>query len=203
MRTVSYVAICLLTGCLARPHLDKQSFMFALPSTSAPKAAAGGRILGLRTLQVAEPFEGPSFVYRTGEFSYDRDPYAEFIVHPAQGLFLPISSGLRETGGFSAVVETGSALKPNTLVEIHVVQLYGDFRPAEHPTAVLAIRFVFFDSPNGAPGKVILEREYSRAIPLKAQTAVALIEGWNQALAQILDAVVLDLGRIDANAPKP
>jgi len=203
MRTIFYAAICFLTGCLARPHLDKQSFIFAPPSIATPKADSGSRVLGIRTLQVAEPFEGRSFVYRTGEFSYDRDPYAEFMVHPAEGLVLPISSWFREAGGFSAVVEAGSALKPNTLVEIQVVQLYGDFRPSEHPAAVLAMRFVFFDAPNGLPGMVILQREYSRVISLKARTAPALIEGWNQALAQILDSAMLDFGRIDANAPKP
>lgn len=201
MRTIIYVALCCLTGCLARPHLDRQSFIFALPSTATPKAATGSRVLGIRTLQVAEPFEGRSFVYRTGEFSYDRDPYAEFMVHPAEGLVVPISSWFRQAGGFSAVTEAGSALKPNTLVEIQVGKLYGDFRPAEQPTAVLSMRFVFFDASNGAPGKVILQREYSSDIPLKARTAVALIEGWNQALTQILDAAMLDFGRVAANAP--
>jgi uncharacterized lipoprotein YmbA len=76
MRTIPCVAICFLTGCLARPHLDKQTFVFAPPSIGTPKIDAGSHILGFRTLQVAEPFAGRSFVYRTGEFSYDRDPYA-------------------------------------------------------------------------------------------------------------------------------
>jgi cholesterol transport system auxiliary component len=203
MRTILYITVCFLTGCLARPHMDKQSFIFATPSIATPTAASGSRVLGIRTLQVAEPFEGRSFVYRTGEFSYDRDPYAEFMVHPADGLVLPVSAWFREAGGFSAVVEAGSALKPNTLVEIQVVRLYGDFRPSEHPTAVLAMRFVFFDAPNGVPGTVILQHEYSRGIPLKAQSAAALIAGWNQGLAEILDSAMLDFRRVDANAPKP
>jgi len=203
MRTLLFVALCLLTGCLARPHLDQQSFIFGPPSPSAPKVAPGSRVLGIRTLEVAAPFEGRAFVYRSGESSYDRDPYAGFMVSPAQGLISPICSGLRQAGGFSAVVEAGSALKPDTLVEIHVGQLYGDFRQSENATAVLAMRFVFFDAPNGIPGNVILQQEYSRDIPLNARTAAALIEGWNQALAQILDSAALDFGRADANAPKP
>jgi len=203
MRAIFFITVCLLTGCLARPHMDKQSFIFAPPSIAAPKAGSGSRVLGIRTLQVAEPFEGRSFVYRTGDSSYDRDPYAEFMVHPAEGLVLPISSWFREAGGFSAVVEAGSALKPNTLVEIQVVQLYGDFRPSEHPVSVLTMRFVFFDAPNDVPEKVILEHEYSSNIPLKTRTAPALIEGWNQALAKILDSAMLDFRRVDANPQRP
>jgi hypothetical protein len=183
--------------------LDKQSFIFAAPPPSASKVAPGGRVLGIGTLQVASPFEDRAFVYRTGEFSYDRDPYAEFMVPPAEALLSPVCGLIREAGVFSAVVESGSALKPDTLVEIHVVQLYGDFRQLENATAVLAIRFDFFDAPNGVPGKAILEREYSRNISLKARTAAALIEGWNLALAQIIDSAMLDFGRGDVNAPKP
>ncbi|MGP8199970.1 MAG: ABC-type transport auxiliary lipoprotein family protein [Limisphaerales bacterium] len=202
-RTILCAAICLLTGCLARPRLDKQSFIFAPPSPPVAKAASGSRVLAIRSLQVAAPFDGRSFVYRTGEYSYDRDPYAGFMTPPEEALVASIGSWFREAGGFSAVVEANSALKPNTLVEIQVAQLYGDFRPSQQPAAVLDMRFAFFDGSNGVPGMVILQREYSRGIPLKARTAAALIEGWNQALVQILDSVMLDFYRADANAPKP
>jgi len=203
MRAIPVAAVFFLTGCLARPHLDKQSFIFAPPSPSAPGIAASSRALGIRSLEVAAPFEGREFVYRTGESSYDHDPYAEFMVDPAEGLVSPICGWLREAGGFKAVAETGSAVKPDTLVEIQVGQLYGDFRPSENATAVLAMHFVFFDAPNGLPGKVILQRDYSGRIPLKARTAAALIEGWNQALAQILGSATEDFRRVDANGPKP
>jgi hypothetical protein len=188
----------LLTGCLARPHLDKQSFLFAPPFPSSPKAAAGNRVLAIRSLQVAVPFDGRSFVYRSGEYSYDRDPYAEFMAPPAEGLVTPIASWFSAAGGFSAVAEAGSALKPNTLVEIQVVQLYGDFRPAQQPAAILDMRFAFFGVSNGVPGMIILQHEYVRGIPLKERTAAALVAGWNQALSQILDSVMQDFERADA-----
>jgi hypothetical protein len=203
MRAILLAAVCLLTGCLARPHLETQSYLFAPPPPSAGHAAPSGRVLGIRSLQVAAPFVGRAFVYRIGDFSYDRDPYAEFMVPPAEGLIAPISSWWREAGEFHDVVEAGSAHKPDTLVEIHVGQLYGDFRQSESPTAVLTIRFAFYDAPGGVPGKVVLEREYTRDIPLKARTAGALIDGWNQALAQILNSAMLDIGQVAANAPNP
>jgi ABC-type uncharacterized transport system auxiliary subunit len=195
MRAMLLAAVCLLTGCLARPHLDQQSFIFAPPPPSAAKTAPGSRVLGIRTLQVAAAFESRAFVCRTGEFSYESDPYAEFKIPPAEALVSPICGWVRNAGVFSAVTEAGSALKADTLVEIHVSQLYGDFRPAQQATAVLAMRFVFFDAPHGNPGKVILQQEYTRAIPLKARTAAALIESWNQALAQILESAMQDFGR--------
>jgi len=202
MRAILLGAVCLLTGCLARPHLDQQTFVFAAPTASAAKAAPGSRVLGIRSLQVAAPFVGREFVYRTGEFSYDSDTYAEFMVPPAESLLSPISGLMRQAGVFSAVAEPGSGLKPDTLVEIHVTQLYGDFRPSHEASAVLAIRFVFFDAPQRIPGKVLFQQEYTRVIPLKARTAAALIEGWNQALAQILEAAMHDFGVLDSSASK-
>ena len=55
------------------------------------------------------------------------------------------------------------------------------------------MRFLFFDTTNGLPGKVLLQREYSRSIALKSATPAALMEGWNQALTQVLAQVASDI----------
>jgi hypothetical protein len=159
------------------------------------------RTIGIRSLRVAAPFEGRAFVYRTGEFAYKRDSYAAFMVSPAEGLVSPIGSWWRGSGGFREVVDGGSALKPGVLVEIQVARLYGDFRPAEPPAAVLDMSFVFFDAPNGVPGTVLLRHEYSRRIPLKARAADDLIAGWNEALALILESAMEDFGKLEPSGP--
>ena len=192
---VLLAGVCGLTGCLSRPVLNKQTFTFDAPTISATNAVASGRVLGIRRLQIASPFSSRSFVYRTGEFSYARDPYAGFLEPPAEELLAPMRGWLRDSGSFSAVVETGSALKPDTLVEISVSRLFGDFRQPEHPAAVLTMQFVFFEVPNGIPGRVIFQKDYSRRIPLDAPTAAALMDGWNQALAELLAEVSTDFRR--------
>ena len=160
-------------------------------------------MLGIRSLQVAAPFEGRAFVYRTGEFSYDRDPYAEFMVPPAEGLVAPICSWLRQAADSAPWRRPAARSNRTRWLRFMSGNFTATSANSKHPTAVLAMRFVFFDAPNGVPGKVILQQEYSREIPLKARTAEALIEGWNQALAQILDSAMLDFGHITANAPNP
>jgi cholesterol transport system auxiliary component len=194
--------ICGLTGCLSRPALNKQTFAFSMSTIAATNILASNRVLGIRNLQIAAPFEGRSFVYRTGEFSYVRDPYAEFLEPPAEELIAPLRGWLlRGNGDFGTVVEAGSALKPDTLVEVSVSQLFGDFRQPERPAAILTMRFVFFDATNGVPGKVIFQQEYSRSIRLSTPTAATLMDGWEQALSEILVQVSSDFRHLETSAP--
>ncbi len=188
-------AVLALCGCLSKPPLHKQTFTFAAPPTASAVAVAGDRVLGIRHLRIAPPFDGRSLVYRTGEFSYVRDPYAEFLDPPEEQMMAPVRGWLRRTGVFSDVVDAGSALKPNTVVEISVTQLYGDFRRPEHPCAVVTMRLVFLEARTGAPTKSVLQQEYSRSIPLTARSAAALMEGWNQAFDGIFAEVASDLRR--------
>ena len=58
---------------------------------------------------------------------------AAFLDSPEQELLAPLRAGLCRQGDFSAVVETGSALKPDIIVEIDVSQLFGDFRQPGSP----------------------------------------------------------------------
>ena len=188
-------AVLALSGCMSKPPLHKQTFTFGAPSIASGGAAAGDHVLGIRHLLIAPPFDGRSLVYRTGEFSYVRDPYAEFLDPPEEEMMAPVRGWLSRAGGFSAVVDAGSALKPNSVVEISVTQLYGDFRRSEHPCAAETMRLVFFEATNGVPTKPILQQEYSRSLPITAPSAAALMEGWNQAFGGIFAEVASDLRR--------
>jgi cholesterol transport system auxiliary component len=181
------------TGCLSRPALNKRTFAFSTPPATTTNRFNNHQILGIRKLQIAAPFEGRSLVYRTGEFSYERDPYAEFLDAPGEDLLPAMSEWLCRSGNFEAVVAAGSALKPGLLVEINVSQLYGDFRQPKHSAAIFTVQFVFLEATNGIPGKAIFQMEYSRSVPLNAPTASALMAGWNEALAKITAEVSSDL----------
>jgi hypothetical protein len=174
--------------------LKEQMFAFSTPALTATNAAAGDRVLGVRTMHIASPFDGRSLVYRTGEFSFERDPYAVFLGPPAEGLEAPVCGLLRAAGCFSAVVgpRNLSTSKPDTLVDITINQIYGDIRKPEDPAAVLALQVTFFGATNGLPGSVILQRNYLRRIPMHSTTAGALLAGWNQALTGVFAEVAAD-----------
>jgi hypothetical protein len=153
-------------------------------------------------MDVAEPFERRPLVYRTGESAFVRDPYAEFLENPRDTLVVAVREWLRNHGSFAAVLEPGSALKPDTIAEIAVIRLYGDFRQTNRPAAMLTIRFLFLDATSGIPGRVLLEREYTRSVALKSATPSALMEGWNRGLTEVLVQVTSDFEHAEGEATK-
>jgi ABC-type uncharacterized transport system auxiliary subunit len=181
-----------LSGCLSRSPISKQTFAFNVPAPVASDEAAGNRVVGVRRLEIAPLFDGRALVYRTGENAYERDPYAEFLGSPAGELAASVGGLLVQDGCFGAATSVGSALKPDVLVEVYVSELYGDIRQPGSPAAVLAIQVVFTEAKNGMPGKVILQRSYSRRIPIKSTTPAALMEGWNQGMIEIFAQVASD-----------
>ena len=183
----------LLSGCLSRPSLAKQSFTLSSRPRTSNAATAANRVLGIKRLTITGQFDDQSLAYRTGEFSYERDPYAEFLVPPAEAFAVSIRGYFRDSGLFSSVTEPGSAMRPDIVVEIFIDQFYGDFRNRGDSCAVLGMRFIFFNAPAGIPGTVLARKDCSRQIRVKARTAASLVEGWNEGLTQILDEVCSDL----------
>lgn len=185
--------LCLvLPGCLSRPALVKQSFAFAAPQ-EMPSIPAHGDLAVLRRVTVAAPFDTQSLTYRTGEFSYERDPYAEFLVPPGQALAAPIRDYLCATGLFSAVNEPGGIQKPGKILEVSVEELYGDFRKQAAPAAVLALRLTCLNSESGTPPRLLLEKAYSERVPLHSRTAAGVVVGLNEALKRAMSQAGTDL----------
>jgi ABC-type uncharacterized transport system auxiliary subunit len=102
---------------------------------------------------------------------------------------------LRGDGCFSAVVKMGSAARPNTLIEINVNELYGDIRKTDSPAAILSMQVILTDAKNGLPGKVLLQKNYSRRIPMKSTAPAALMAAWNEALVEIFADIASDFRR--------
>jgi uncharacterized lipoprotein YmbA len=187
-----FVCAFALTGCVSRPALKTQTFSFGAPGIAATNLVAGQPVLALKKLEVAPSFAGRFLVYRTGDFTFASDPYAAFLSPPEQELLAPLRAALCRQGDFSAVVETGSALKPDILVEINASQLFGDFSRPKSPQAVLALRFTFCTATNGIATQPLFQREYSCSLPLDTPSAAALMKGWNQALTEITTAALSD-----------
>ncbi len=186
------IGVLALTGCLSKPAMHRQTFSFGQPATTATNFVANAPVLGLKKITVAAPFNDPSLTYRTGDFSYVRDPYAGFLDSPNEEFASPVRVELCRQGDFSGVVTSEGTLKPDVLLDIRVSRLFGDFRQPASAKAVLTMQFIFFNATNGVAVSCISQKEYSREIPLPKPTAAALMAGWNQGLTEISGEALQD-----------
>lgn len=200
-RCIFLLGAMLMAGCLSRPHLERQSFTFAIPP-AAENSSTNGPDIGVRRIRVAPPFDGQSLTYRTGEFSYERDPYAEFLGAPEEILMAPVCQYLRNSGAFREVTGPNGMVSPDVGLEITVMELYGDFRDRAHPAAMLRMRFVA-SRAGDASRQLLLQKEYTRKIPVQARTAAALVVGWNEALKQITSEAAEDLKAAQSEVQAP
>jgi cholesterol transport system auxiliary component len=188
--------LCLgLAGCLSRPALVRRNYALQTPAIVQPTSQGRG-VVAIRPCKVSPLFAGRSFVYRTGPDAYETDPYAGFLVSPAEALAIPIRAYLRNSGVFQDVAEPGTEIKADRVLEIHVSELYGDFRTPNQPAAVLSLRIILFDASGEGAGKVLFQKDYSRRAPIERNTAAAVVAGWDQALAEIMKEAAADLAAV-------
>jgi ABC-type uncharacterized transport system auxiliary subunit len=179
-----------LSGCLSRPALAPETFALRSPPLRQGDRLQGSGVLALRPVTVSPLFADSSFVYRIGDSLYEHDPYAKFLVAPDRMLAIAIRAHLQQSGAFRDVLEPNSPLKADRVADVYVREFYGDFRKANAPEAVLGARIIVSEA--GGPG-AFLNQDYLRRVPLKQRTAAALVEGWDQALDQVLTDVTTRL----------
>lgn len=194
----------LLCGCASRSPWKQESFALTIPASTERGAIAHTNILSLRRVTVSTLFRDQPLVYRTGENSYEADPYAKFLVPPDRMLGECLLISLRNGRAFSDVLDPGSSLKSNCSMEVSVSQLYGDFRQRGKPFAVLQMHLILYRTDDREC--VLWQQDFFKSLPLAARTPAALFVGWNNGLQQIIAEVNLQLkplGVLDAAPPNP
>jgi len=157
----------------------------------APQSNGAG-VLKLAHVNVSPPYDGKGFVYRIAAQNFETDFYNQFLVAPGSMVADELFEALRRAGLFQYVLNSGSAAQPTHFLEATVEELYGDFRSDSGGNAVLAMSFVMSRPPAATP-RAVFQKQYEKTVPLQARSAEALVQGWNRALEEILDALIADL----------
>ncbi len=174
-------------GCLSKPALRTQMFAFQSPPP-AETAPSFGKAIAVRFVTVSPLFDKNSFIYRTGAETYEIDHYASFMAAPDQSIAIAMRTCLLNSGHFRMVIEPGSSMKADEFIEAHVSELYGDFSQPGKGVAVLSMKISMFDG-NG----LLLQKDYTRRIPLQTNTAADVMGGWNTALNEIMTEFISGL----------
>ena len=199
MRPHPLLAFCVLAvapavGCV---HLSKETapvhhYMLSVTRPQRTEPGANAPLLAVERLEPAPAYSGKEFVYRTGEFAYETDYYNQFLEEPATAVSIAAQRWLADCGLFSHVVDGGAGVQAQYVLKGELLALYGDYRDAGAPQAVVDLRILLLDGA-AIPGRVVLLRDYEETVAAGDGTPEALAAAWSQGVSRALQALTRDM----------
>jgi cholesterol transport system auxiliary component len=173
-----------LWGC-SRPSPVKQTYLLQAPPATQAATSPRPSTLKVGTISVAAPFRGKSMVYREGDLKYESDFYNEFFVAPSAMLTEGAATWLAAAGVFREVLPAAANADGDFVLEGFVSELYGDYRDAAKPAAVLTGKFFLIDNRvlSGVP---VWQTELKQRVALSNRSPDALAVALNGAWATML-----------------
>jgi uncharacterized lipoprotein YmbA len=182
------LALCVLASlgaCSLRQDIPPvEHYVLQLPP---PQAAATRRPETLRVapVRVAPTFASAQLVYRLDEVRYVSDFYHRLMAPPGAMISTRTTEWLDQGGPLRFTAAPGSTATQRFLLDLHVLEFYGDFRPGQPAAAVLVLQASLTEParPTQAP---LFERTFRQRVALSQSTPAALVEGQSRALAAVL-----------------
>lgn len=186
-----------LSACgLSRPSVQPASYFLSVTRGAAEANAPKPVALRVRPLRAAPMYERKDFIYRIDGERVVSDFYSEFAESPDAMITAALTSWLKDARLFKSVIEPGVAVDAPYALDGTIVALFGDFRDAGKPAAVLGIQFYLVRS--SAQGReVVLDSALQERVEVSARTPEALVQGYNDALKRILVALERELAALD------
>ena len=156
--------------------------------------------LKVRRFRVSDTFSGNQLIYRTGAMTYDPDFYNKFLALPGSMITDQAIRWLSDSGIFAHVVDTGSEIEDDLLLEGNIQGIYGDYSDPDHALAVIEIRIHVMDT-TGVENSVVFHKSYKAEATLdsngpdRINGTDELVRGLNLCLENILTELEGDLRR--------
>lgn len=195
---LSLLALAIVLGgscSIKQAYPTKDYFALDISREGEPKNTGDGKTILVRDFVVSPRYEDKGFVYRIGDLTYETDYYNEFVVPPGVLLGGDLREWLSESGLFALVTDMQSSMRPDSILEGRVTELYGDMREKGAEKAVLEIKLFLFENTSPDP-TLRFQRTYREEIPLRERSPTALAEGWNEGFREILIALAEDLAKL-------
>ena len=196
-RILPLLLILLLIGCsgLKRKYPERNYFTFDVVEEITVKEGDGENYLKIERADVNPAYMHRDFNYRIGTDEFISDYYNQFYRPVGALLSSEIYKWLSNSALFRDVLPVNTLLDAKYLLDSKLIDIYGDYRNPEDPRAVLNMQFFLIDDSTDTP-KITYTNVYNQSVPISGRTPVALVEGWNRALKNILTDFEKDLGTI-------
>jgi len=194
---------CTLLACSLpnRPPIETSSWLVAPVRTGPTYQARTDIWLRMGTVSVTPPFDGKSLVYRLGDNRYEKDFYNVYATLPNEMVSNATRQWMNQANMFAMTVGQNTSFFPFYTLQASVEEFYGDYRV--RPEAVVTVEFFLTVTTAGNEKPVIGNNRYTKRVALTNNTPEALVQGQQEALAQILKLYEVELNKYAAKLPKP
>ena len=202
-RWILVVFAIALTACSlpTRAPVTPTSWMVDPERTGAPYKPRTEFWLKIGAVNVLSPFDGKSLVYRLGDQRYEKDFYNIYATIPSEMIGNAEREWINKANIFSATLSQSNSFFPFFTLQATVSEFYGDYRV--RPEAVVTMEFYLSVANAGKANALIGSNRYTKRIPLKDNTPQALVQGQQQALAEIFKLYEEQLYQYAGNLPRP
>ena len=193
-RALLLALIVSLAGCglATRPATVKQTYLLDPRPPAKATAPTHQASLKVGTIAVGTSFRGRSFVYREDDLRYESDFYNEFFVSPSAMFTADAANALAAAGIFREVLPASANALGDFVLEGLVSELYGDYRDASKPVAVISAKFFLIDN-RGLSGVLFWQTEVQQRVAMTSRSPDALAAAYAKAWTAMLADLTRDL----------
>jgi ABC-type uncharacterized transport system auxiliary subunit len=197
-RGVGLALAALLAGCsgLGTPAAHRYFVLETAPSRLAPGARKRDAILLVAPTTASSFYDTQEIVYsrRSGERAYYQ--LSSWTEPPNRGLAAPLAARIAAGGAFRDASSSMSSVRGGLVLRTHLVELYHD--AVSSPGTVRATLNAELSDPAGR--SLIGQRSFSVSVPVASYDAAGAVQGFGQALGQLLDEVAAWAAQAAASA---
>ena len=177
----------LLAGCggLRTSSAHRYFVLQTAPSRLAPGPVQRDAILLVAPTTASSFYDTQEIVFspRSGERAYYQ--LSSWTEPPNRGLATLLAARVAGSGAFRGAVENASGVRGGLLLRTHLVELYHD--AVAPPGTARATLNAELSDPGGR--SVLAQRSFSVSVPVAIYDAAGAVQGFGQALGQLLDDV--------------
>jgi ABC-type uncharacterized transport system auxiliary subunit len=194
----------LVSGCgfgKNKPVIMKQ-YLLEYPSPAVEGLKPSDELITVKHFFVDKAFSTKEMVYRQDPFSYQSDPYNQWLVNPGQMVSGYLIRDLGKAGLFRAVFSSDN-IEPTRYVLQGRVDEFLELNREGISTAALGLSVILLDSTQKTlPASVVFQRTYQRLEPLREKTPSGFAEAMSKAMEKVSKHLLTDLSKVISESKK-
>ncbi len=173
-----------------------KQYLLEYPSPVVEGLKQGDELITVKHFFVDKAFSTKEMIYRQDPFSYQSDPYNQWMVNPGQMVSGYLIRDLAKAGLFRAVFSSDN-IEPTRYVLQGRVDEFLELNQEGVSKAALSLSVILLDSTQKTvPASVVFQRDYQMFEPLREKTPSGFAQAMSKAMENFSKRLLTDLSKV-------